>query len=158
MDTWYTHIHKHTPFTIRIIGTDDDDVGTRGLMTQRVLPSKFGSTIVDIRLCQDFFYSLLYLLFSNKKNSRTTVQWDSLDLATINIIVGFWKIFQENIQVFHRYLVENYWEMFPLETKGTISNKYYLARYDSFGTIFLKFFLRILFLVFIEQIMKLNVE
>ena len=48
--------------------------------------------------------------------------------------------------------------MFPLETKGTISNKYYLARYDSFGTIFLKFFLRILFLVFVEQIMKLNVE
>lgn len=36
----------------------------RGLMTRRVLPSKFGSTIVDIRLCQDFFYPFLDTLSS----------------------------------------------------------------------------------------------
>lgn len=36
MDTWHTHKQTHTPLTIKIIGTDDDDdVGTRGLMTQR---------------------------------------------------------------------------------------------------------------------------
>lgn len=57
MDTWHTHKQTHTPLTIKIIGTDDDDdVGTRGLMTQR---ASFEIWIVDIRLCQDFFYPLL---------------------------------------------------------------------------------------------------